>query len=52
LKHGISVVLDINTKPFFEKNKIFEKGLYESINNEVFEIINTKNVESFLKGDI
>jgi hypothetical protein len=52
LKHGISVVLDINTKPFFEMNKKFEKGLYESINNEVFEIINTKNVESFLKGDI
>lgn len=52
LKHGISVVLDINTKPFFEKNKKFEKGLYNSINKEVFEIINTKSVESFLKGDI
>ncbi len=52
LKHGISIVLDINTKPFFEKNKKFEKGLYEEINKEVFEIINTKNVEAFLKGDI
>lgn len=52
LKYGISVVLDFNTKPFFEKNKKFEKGLYESINEEVFNIINMKKVESFLKGDL
>lgn len=52
LKHGISVVLDINTKPYFENNKKFEKGLYDKINKEVFDLINTKRVESFLKGDI
>lgn len=52
MKNGISIVLDINTKPFFEKNKKFEKSLYEDINKEVFGIINSKNVESFLKGDI
>ena len=52
LKHGISVVLDINSKPYFEYNKKFDKSLYDKINKEVFDIISTKNVESFLKGDI
>lgn len=52
LKHGISIVLDMNTKPFFERSKQFDKDLYTKINKEVFEIINTKNVETFLKGEI
>lgn len=52
LKHGISIVLDINTKPYFEINKKFDKGLYDKINKEIFNIIKTKRVESFLKGDI
>lgn len=52
LKKGISIVLDINTKPFFERNKKFEKDLYQNINKEAFELINTKSVEAFLKGDI
>lgn len=52
LKHGISIVLDVNTKPYFESNKKFENGLYGKLNKEVFDLINTKRVESFLKGDI
>jgi hypothetical protein len=52
LKHGISIVIDVNTKPYFELNKKFEKSLYNEINKEVFHLINNKNVESFLKGDI
>ncbi len=51
LKHGISVVLDINTKPFFEKNKTFNKDLYECINNEAFGIINTKTVDLAYRMD-
>lgn len=52
VKHGISVVLDINTRPFFEKNKKFNQSLYNSIKKEVFSIINTRSIEDFLKGEI
>jgi hypothetical protein len=51
-KHGISIVLDVNTKPFFEKNKRFDKIFYNTTKQEVFNIINSKSVEDFLKGDL
>jgi hypothetical protein len=51
-KNGISVVLDVNTRPYFEKNKQFDKSLYISTKKEVFNLINTKNIEDFLKGNL
>ncbi|SFF02363.1 hypothetical protein SAMN05444380_12740 [Thermophagus xiamenensis] len=50
--HGISIILDVNTKPFFERHRTFEKSLYDKLNKTVFEIINTKSIEAYLKGEI
>jgi hypothetical protein len=52
IKHGISVVLDLNTRPYFEKNKKFDQSLYKRINEEAFNIISSKSVQDFLKGEI
>lgn len=52
IKHGISVVLDINSKPFFDKNKKFDTSLNGKIKEEVFQIINLKRIEDYLKGEI
>ena len=52
IKHGISTVLDINTKPFFNKNNKFDKSLYETIENEIFELMNSKGIKDFLQGNI
>lgn len=52
VKHGISAVLDINSRPYFEKNKKFNESLYSEIERETFKIINTKSIEDFLQGNI
>jgi len=51
-KFGISIVLDINTRPLFLKKMNFDNSLYESLKDEVFNVIKEKNVEQFLKGDL
>ncbi len=52
LKHGISIILDINTRPYFEKTKSFDKGLCKEIQTDAFDIINSKSITDFLKGNI
>jgi len=52
IKYGISVVLDINTRPFFEKNKSFDPYLYSKTNSLAFNIIKNKSLIDFLKGNI
>lgn len=52
IKYGISTLLDINTRLYFEKNKKFDESLYSKIEEETFNIINTKNIKDFLQGNI
>ena len=52
MKHGISVVLDINSRPFYDNNKKFDTSLNGKIKEEVFQIINLKRIEDYLKGEI
>lgn len=51
-KQGVSVILDINSKPFYERYKKYDLSLYEKMKQKVFDIINKKSVQAFLKGDI
>jgi len=52
IRHGISVKVDLNTKYYFEKNGKFREDLYSSLEDIVFEIINEKSLNDYLKGDI
>lgn len=52
VKHGISVILDINTKPHMKKNNEFNQSLYKKLEENTFKLINSKNVIDFLKGNI
>lgn len=52
INHGISVILDFNSKPYFEKNQKFDKSLNTSIRKEIFDLINSKSIEDYLKGQL
>jgi len=52
IKHGISITLDLNSKVFYEKNKKFEHSLYKQIENHVFNLIQKKSLQDYLKGNI
>ncbi len=51
-KHGISIILDVNSKLSFIKNKSYDPSLYNSLKQEVFAIINSKSLDDYLKGNI
>lgn len=51
-KYGISAMLDINSRPFFERSKKFDESLYENILNETFVLLENKGIEDFLNGNI
>ena len=51
-KHGINAILDLNSRPFFEKNKRFDESFYETIVNETFSILSVKGIEDYLNGNI
>lgn len=50
--HGISVVIDINTRLHYNIHKSFDSSLIELIEKETFDIIDLKNLEEFLNGNI
>ena len=52
VKHGISVIIDINSKPSFESDNTFDRSLYEELRAETFSIIGSKNIEDFLTGNL
>lgn len=52
VRHGISVKVDLNTKYYFEKNSKFNDHLYSSLEEEVFDLINKKELTDYLKGNI
>jgi hypothetical protein len=49
---GISVIVDINSKPSFTSLGKFDENLYKDIDDLVFDIINKKSLEDFLQGNI
>lgn len=52
IKKGISVILDINTLPYFKKYQKFDKTLYSNIKTEVFTILKTKTIIDYLNGNL
>lgn len=50
--HGISVILDINSKLSFLKTGNYEQKLFNSLKQEVFSLINTKSLQDYTKGNI
>jgi hypothetical protein len=49
---GISVIVDLNSKPSFVNTGQFDESLYEDIDGLVFDVINNKSLEEFLQGNI
>jgi hypothetical protein len=49
---GISIILDFNSRPYFEKNQKFEGSLHSDISQKIFELINSKSIEDYLKGEL
>lgn len=52
IHEGISVILDINSKPSFNALGKFDENLYTNIDDLVFDILNKKSLEDFLQGNI
>lgn len=51
-KNGISVIIDINSRLYFDKFKNFKDDFYEQLRSEVFGIIKNKNISDYLKGNV
>lgn len=49
---GISIILDINSKPLFYNTKKFDNLIYKKIHGVVFDVVNNKSLEDFLQGNI
>lgn len=52
MNQGISIILDLNSKPYFENNQRFDQSLYIYIQEEIFNLINSKKIEDYLKGNL
>lgn len=50
--YGVSVILDINSKPLYRKNISVDDNLFEELKQETFDLIKTKNMSDYLKGNI
>jgi hypothetical protein len=51
-RYGISVVVDINSRPYFEKNKEVDEVVFKNIENYTFNLIDNLAIKDFLKGNI
>lgn len=51
-KKGISIILDINSKPCFENKSGFNTSLFSDISEKIFTLITTKRLEDYLKGQL
>lgn len=52
IRHGISIKVDLNTKYYFEKSSKFDNDLYYSLEEILFDLINKKELNDYLKGNI
>lgn len=52
INHGISVIIDFNSRPYFEKNQRFDSSLHSDIREKIFELINNKSIKDYLKGEL
>ncbi len=52
VNQGVSIILDFNSRPHFDQNQRFEKSLNSDIREEIFNLINTKKIEDYLKGEL
>lgn len=50
--YGVSVILDINSKPLYRKNISVDDDLFEKLKQETFDLIRTKKISDYLKGNI
>lgn len=51
-KQGLSILLDLNTKPLFESEQQFEPSLFEKLHKTIFDIIDSNEIENYLKGEV
>ncbi|MFD1553991.1 hypothetical protein DNU06_17255 [Putridiphycobacter roseus] len=52
IKHGISIIIDINSKVVFEKNEPFNSELYNDLEKHLFALIEDKTLNDYLQGNI
>jgi len=51
-RYGVSVVVDINSRPYFEKNGKVDDTVFKNIENYTFNLIDNLTIKDYLKGNI
>lgn len=51
-QHGISVIVDINSRPYFQKHQTVNEEIFQNIEYYTFTLIDISEIKDYLQGNI